>query len=107
MKEINVKKIWNNRVKILEGIKNNVFKKEAIEEIAEVRNEICKGCDQYDEEGVECMVPGTAPCCGFCGCSLKLKTRSLGSGCDLGKWDPVLTEAEELEHDILNPEIDG
>ena len=107
MREIDVKKIWKNRKEILEGIKNNVFKKEAVEEIANERNEICKKCEHIDIEGNSCMVSGTHPCCGLCGCSLKLKQRSLASGCDDGYWEPVLTEAEDLDHEILNPEEDA
>jgi hypothetical protein len=104
MKEINVRKIYQNRNLIIEGIKNSIFKKEAIESIAKERNEICKTCDQLDTKGDHCSVPGTAPCCGYCGCSLKFKLRSLASGCPKGKWEPVLTEEEEMNHDILNPE---
>lgn len=105
-KEGNVSKIWKNRNEILEGIKNNIFKSDAIEAIAEERNEICKACPFYDTEGVSCTVPGTAPCCGACGCSLKLKQRSLASGCDEGYWEPVLTEEEDDAHDNLKPEDD-
>tara|TARA_R110001592_G_scaffold243219_2_gene504166 strand:+ start:2746 stop:3072 length:327 start_codon:yes stop_codon:yes gene_type:complete len=104
-KKNNVTKIWENRKKILEGIKNNVFRNDAVEAIAEERNKICKACSNYDTEGVLCTVPGTAPCCGACGCSLKFKQRSLASGCDEGYWEPVLTEEEDMDHDILNPEI--
>ena len=81
---MNVKKVWDARKQILEGIRNNVFKSEAIEAIAEERNKICMACDQYDTKGDSCLVPGTQPCCGACGCSLKLKQRSLSSGCDQG-----------------------
>jgi len=100
----NVKKIWENRNKILEGIKNSVFVNEAVEAIANERLEICKVCpsDNFDTEGESCSVKGTQPCCAGCGCCLHLKTRSLSSGCDLDHWGPVLTEAEEVDHDILN-----
>lgn len=104
---MNVKKIWGARKEILEGIKNNVFKSEAIEIIAEERNVRCKGCELYDEKGDTCVVPGTGPCCGNCGCSLKLKQRSLSSACPEGYWDPVLTDEENLDHEILNPDIDA
>lgn len=107
MREINVKKIWESRNLILEGIKNNVFKTEAVEAIAAERNEICKVCPEIDLKGSLCVVSGTQPCCGNCGCSLKLKLRSLASGCPSGHWNPVLTDAEELDHDILNSEEDA
>lgn len=104
MKEKRITSLWKNRTLILEGIKNSVFVSEAVEEIAEVRNKICKKCPFYDEEGIHCMVPHTNPCCGSCGCSLHLKQRSLASGCDEGYWDPVLTEEEDLNHLELKPE---
>lgn len=36
---------------------------------------ICSTCNFLDTEGDTCYVPGTQPCCGICGCSLKLKLR--------------------------------
>ncbi len=104
---MNIKKILNARNEILEGVKNSIFKKEAVEVIAKERNEICKSCDFLDEEGTKCYVAGTQPCCGSCGCSLKIKQRSLSSDCPEGFWDPVLTEDEELDHDALNSEEDA
>lgn len=103
-----LKQIFNNRKLILEGIKNNIFKKEHVEEIAYARLNLCKKCINYDDEGTGCLVPGTAPCCnkntGGCGCSLSLKTRALSSGCPLPipKWKAILTEKEE---DILNQQL--
>jgi hypothetical protein len=103
-----LKQIFNNRKQILEGIKNNLFKKEHIEQIANGRLEICKGCIHYDVTGTGCLVFGTAPCCnkntGGCGCSLSLKTRSLSSDCPLAvpKWNAVLTDEEE---DNLNKKL--
>lgn len=106
MKESNLEKIWNNRNKILEGIKNSIFVKESVEIIANDRLEICKNCpsDKFDTVGDSCMVKGTQPCCAFCGCSLHLKLRSLSSGCDLNHWTPVLTEEEDMYHNLLNTE---
>jgi len=98
--------LWNNRMLILEGIKNKMFKKDAVEAIAKERNEICKKCEFYDTKGDNCYLPGTQPCCGECGCSLALKQRSLSSRCGEGYWEPVLTEAEDLDHESLNPETD-
>lgn len=96
-----LKELWNNKSLILEGIKNNIFKKEHIEQIAAERLSICKSCHNYDETGNGCHVPGTQPCCSKlvdgCGCSLALKTRSLASDCPLGKpkWKAVLSVEEE------------
>jgi len=96
--------IWKNRKAILEGVKNRVFQNEAVEEIAALRLSECEKCPSYDREGTECIVPGTAPCCGECGCSLALKKRSLSSSCPIGKWEAVLTDEEDLDHEALNPE---
>lgn len=98
--------IFKNRKQILEGIKNSVFKKEHIEQIAEQRLQICKTCSNYDESGDGCLVPGSQPCCniktGGCGCSLKFKTRSLSSACPLNTplWEALLTTEEENKIEI-------
>lgn len=100
--------IWKNRSKIAEGIKNSVFKKEHIEEIASSRMEICESCPLIDKSGDECLVSGTEPCCGACGCSLKFKLRSLSSPCgdeDNPRWGSVLSEEDEdLLKESLNYE---
>jgi hypothetical protein len=95
-------KVWKNKGKILEGIKNRIFKQEHVEEIFEERLAICQKCIEYDLEGKNCYVPGTQPCCGECGCSLALKLRSLSSECGLDRWDATLTEEEE---DRLNEQL--
>lgn len=89
--------IWAKRNQIAEGIKNSIFKTEHVEEIAAARAEICNNCDDIDREGSKCLVPGTQPCCGICGCKLAFLQRSLSSGCEAGKWQPVLTEQEESD----------
>ena len=91
----NLIRIWKNRNQITEGIKNNIFKSEHVEEIAFFRNEICKSCEFIDNAGSKCAVPGTQPCCSECGCSLRLKTRALSSSCPKGFWNAELTEEEE------------
>ena len=102
----NIIRIWKSKQQIIEGITNNIFKKEDIEQIAAERLNICQGCTLYDFQGSGCLVPGTQPCCdqtkGGCGCSLKLKTRSLSSECPLGKWKAELTQQEE---DLLNEKL--
>jgi nucleoid DNA-binding protein len=90
-----LKRIWRHKAEILEGLKNNIFKSESVETIARERSKICINCSFYDIEGTKCAVPGTAPCCGSCGCSLALKLRSLSSDCPTGKWDAVLSVEEE------------
>lgn len=86
---------FKNAKSILEGIKNNIFKKEHVEAEAELRFDICKECNSLDREGLHCFVSGTEPCCAECGCSLDLKTRALSSECPLGKWPALMTEEEE------------
>lgn len=90
--------IWDNRKKILEGIKNSVLKSEDIEKLAEDRMNICRKCELLDTTGEKCMIPGTAPCCGACGCKLSFKIRSLSSECADpagARWKAVTTPEEE------------
>jgi hypothetical protein len=93
-----LKEIWKNRSKILEGVKNSIIRDEFVEEVASLRYDICHECPS---NGNECAVPGTAPCCNECGCSLGFKIRSLSSDCPLGKWESLITEEEEDELDNL------
>lgn len=102
----NIIKIWKAKGQILEGVKNSIFKREDVEEIAAERMAICHKCELYSEADPACTVPGTTPCCderrGGCGCSLSLKTRSLSSECPLGKWEAIVTEEEE---DVINQKL--
>ena len=66
---------------IYEGIKNRIFKKEDVEQIA----------------AISCTVPGTQPCCTLCGCAMQTKTRSLISSCPDGKWAKFLNTEEEAK----------
>ena len=93
-----LKKIWENRTKIIEGITNAVIRDEVVEEIARHRMQLCNYCTS---NGSDCAVPGTAPCCNECGCSLTFKTRSLSSDCPLSKWEAIATEEEEDKLDQL------
>jgi len=90
-----IQTIWKNKLHILKGVWNNIFKKQYIERISAERLEICAYCPDIDLDGTKCMMPGTQPCCGKCGCSLALKTRDLSSGCgdiENPRWNPVKTE---------------
>ncbi len=98
----NLINIWKNKNKILEGIKNSIFKTEHVEVIAKERNKICKKCPHIDNTDSTCLLPRTEPCCKLCGCSLHLKQRSLSSSCDDGRWGAVLSEEEE---DLLNQSL--
>jgi len=97
------KSIFRTGLEILEGIKNNIFKKEHIEEEAALRWKECSKCEYLDVEGNDCAVPGTQPCCSNCGCSLGLKLRSLSTECPIGKWNAVMSEKEE---DALNNKLE-
>ena len=96
-----LKSIWENRKKILEGVRNTILRDELVEDIARMRRDICDECEYLDTKGKKCAMKGTQPCCGDCGCSLTFKTRSLSSECPLGKWDAIATEEEEDKLDEL------
>ncbi len=96
---MNLKNIWENRKQIYEGIKNSVIRDAFVEDVAAKRIALCNLCPS---KGDECEVPGTAPCCNECGCSLAFKTRSLSSECPLGEWKALMTEKEEDILDQLN-----
>lgn len=81
-----IKEVWGNRLLILDAVKNYVVNDSEIEALAATRMDICNECPLLDLKGSKCFAPGTQPCCGSCGCSLKLKTRSVDSTCPEGKW---------------------
>jgi len=85
-------KLWKNKWKILEGLWNRTFRKMHVEKVFQQRLKICAVCPHLDSQGAECYIPGTAPCCGKCGCELATKLRSLSSGCgdeENPRWDAV------------------
>ena len=88
-------KVFKNADLILEGIKNNIFKKEHVEAVATHRFQICINCSLFDAKGTDCLAPGTQPCCSDCGCSLAFKVRSLSSECPKGYWFALTTEEQE------------
>lgn len=93
-----LKKLWKTKGQILEGFRNSWIRKPEIEKIAFERLEVCNHCENIDKEGSKCMVPGTAPCCGVCGCKLGYMTRSLSAQCshpDGPKWTAWMTEEEQ------------
>jgi len=107
---MNFKNLWNNFFQILEGVSNNINKKEDVEKIAKKRLEICSKCEHQDKTGEQCLVPGTQPCCGICGCKLAFKTRSLSSECPHPdkKWKAVMSvEKEDELYNKLGYEPDG
>jgi len=99
-------RVWKNKGKILEGIRNKLFLKADVEVIHDERMAICKVCPDFDGVGDKCYITGTQPCCAQCGCSLAIKLRSLSSGCgneEEPRWDPVLDEDEE---EMLNDQLE-
>jgi hypothetical protein len=76
-----------------------MFKNDFVEVVSKERMSVCNGCSELDTTGDKCMVPLTQPCCGVCGCSLGLKTRSLSSACDLNKWESIISLEEEIKLD--------
>ena len=88
---------FGNLPAIAEGIKNKVFTKDDVEDIAWKRWEICTKCELFDDKGTYCAMPGTAPCCADCGCILNLKVRSLSSSCPKGKWAAFMDDEMEEE----------
>ena len=89
---------FGNLDKIYEGIKNKVFVKEDIEQIASIRWNICNTCELFDTKGTHCVVPGSQPCCADCGCILELKVRSMSAHCPKNKWASFMPE--EMEKDL-------
>lgn len=81
---------------IIEGHKNFHFPSKTIEELANVRADICAGCEHADpeypfkkfipEENRIEKIKGLG--CKLCGCPLSAKTRSVMSECphDPPKW---------------------
>jgi hypothetical protein len=96
-----IKEIWKHRKQIMEGIKNAVIRDEFVEDVASHRREICDSCEHQDTKGKECAMPGTQPCCGLCGCSLKFKTRALSTECPDGRWFSLISEEDEDKLDAL------
>ena len=67
-----------NKSAILKGVKNFVFKKESIEEIAKKRKVICDDCEHNSK--------GTPNRCKVCGCIIQFKIRQSIQTCPKGKW---------------------
>ncbi len=99
----NLIRIWKSRGQIYEGIRNNIFRRIHVEEIARERYSICIGCDSFDKGGSSCIMPGLGICCSECGCVIDLKVRALSDSCPRGFWKEELSDDEE---EMLNEQID-
>jgi hypothetical protein len=98
----NIITVWQNKKKILEGIRNKVFTNDTVEEIAKERLTFCNSpCEHLDVEGKSCVIKATAPCCGLCGCSLELASRSLSYTCKAGKWPTYISDDDNVEISII------
>lgn len=107
--------IWKNKAQIAEGIKNRIFKKQHIEELATHRQEICKDCIWYSEkyrndeeipevitkirgEDVRSTVTGRPDAhCINCGCNVATKTRCLSCNCPILRWQAVVSDDQRYE----------
>lgn len=91
-------KIWKSKHLIFEGIWYSIFRTAYIEKIAAERATICNTCPFHDVVGDKCLVLGTQPCCGKCGCSDQFKLRSLSSSCgdqENPRWHAVMSQKKE------------
>ena len=95
---MNLSEIWKNKKQIAEGIKNNIFKQEHIEEVYNHRLQTCQTCPYYDPKGEfeNAYFPGS-PSCGSCGCPLANKLRSLSTKCPEGFWNAITDEITEFK----------
>lgn len=85
---------------ILEGVWNSIVIKEAVEQTAKERINICKMCPMNSTEqkrlnNYKTFRPDFH--CTVCGCDLHLKTRALSNDCPLGKWKAEISQEEEFE----------
>ena len=72
---------------IIAGYKGYFFPNKESKELADKRLKICEECPELDLEGKFCAMPGTAPCCGKCGCQIKIKVCGGNkTSCPLKKW---------------------
>lgn len=115
-----ISEIWKNKKSIAEGLKNNVFRKQHIEDLAQYRHSICETCiwnskqyqayddvpdvikDLRDQDWIEdCLKPNTENCLN-CSCNIaidsSIKLRSLSSKCPLPepKWEQVLDDEDQI-----------
>jgi hypothetical protein len=94
-----IRTIFKNRKAIWQGFYFRYFGEDDwVDNVADARMKVCLRCPHIDNTGENCLVPGTQPCCGKCGCSLKLKIYSLSSNCgdeENPRWHALLTEEQE------------
>lgn len=69
--------------------------------------DVCNSCEHIDREGSKCVVPGSAPCCSLCGCTLYLATASLSFECKAKKFPTILSMEDSLDISILMKTIES
>lgn len=81
-----LKKIWESKWHILEGIMNSlvIWISPGKSKRVKSRREICSVCIHYDKNGSgpNAAIEGK-PACGICGCNIKLLTACLSCECSL------------------------
>lgn len=92
-----------NFKEIVEGWRNLIIPpehmKEMIDQVAEERMTICKGCPHMSTNAklVGYNTIRQDEHCTKCGCPLAAKVRSLSSECPLKYWEAVTTSVEQYE----------
>lgn len=98
----NIRHLWKNKKKIIQGIWNSYFGSDPTNKIAQNRLYICRTeCPYYDHDGSweKAYVKGKEAC-GICGCNLEFLTHSMESQCsmiEIGKdplWKAVTVNPE-------------
>lgn len=85
---------------ILEGVYNSIFISEQVEQVARVRDALCRQCPlnsdiQKKLGNYKTLRPDFH--CTVCGCDLHLKTRALSQECPLGHWKAEMTQEDEYK----------
>lgn len=83
---------------LIEGIRNTYFPakeiREQILQTSKERLEVCNGCE-YFSPNANYTGPRPDVHCMNCGCNLEFKSKCLSCSCPQGKWEALITEAEE------------
>lgn len=80
-----LKRVWNNKQAIKEGIFNLLFAKNPIRFYAKRRRKICDAC-HYNSSKAKSSFNLPYKHCTLCGCSLLIKPYSMESECPKKFW---------------------
>ena len=94
-----------NILHIIEGWRNHLIPPEVLKEkILEVSNErlsICRRCEYNSINApAHTWIADVYEHCTNCGCPLIAKTKCLSAGCELKRWNAIITEEEEEKLNI-------